>query len=85
MPHCVFLMRALRPPDIDTTCRLGLGYRDGPIERVSIASGLAYHYEVTTRSVQRPTARRPMPRPAAPSPKKGAEDDDAAPRRDNNS
>lgn len=32
--------------DMDTTCRLGLGYPDGPIERV-MRGGLAYHYEVT--------------------------------------
>jgi 3-hydroxybutyryl-CoA dehydrogenase len=32
--------------DIDTTCRLGLGYPDGPIERV-VRGGLAYHYQVT--------------------------------------
>jgi 3-hydroxybutyryl-CoA dehydrogenase len=28
------------------TCRLGLGYRDGPIERVE-RGGLANHYDVT--------------------------------------
>jgi 3-hydroxybutyryl-CoA dehydrogenase len=32
--------------DIDTTCRLGLGYRDGPIERV-VRGGLAHHHDVT--------------------------------------
>ena len=32
--------------DMDTTCRLGLGYRDGPIERVE-RGGLAYHHDVT--------------------------------------
>ena len=32
--------------DIDTTCRLGLGYPSGPIERV-VRGGLAYHYDVT--------------------------------------
>ena len=32
--------------DMDTTCRLGLGYRDGPIERVE-RGGLANHYDVT--------------------------------------
>ncbi len=32
--------------DMDTTCRLGLGYRDGPIERTE-RGGLAYHHEVT--------------------------------------
>ena len=31
---------------IDMTCRLGLGYRDGPIERVE-RGGLAYHHDVT--------------------------------------
>ncbi len=31
---------------IDMTCRLGLGYPDGPIERVE-RGGLAYHYDVT--------------------------------------
>jgi 3-hydroxybutyryl-CoA dehydrogenase len=33
--------------DMDTTCRLGLGYRDGAIERVE-RGGLANHYDVTT-------------------------------------
>lgn len=32
--------------DMDTTCKLGLGYRDGPIERVE-RGGLASHYDVT--------------------------------------
>jgi 3-hydroxybutyryl-CoA dehydrogenase len=32
--------------DVDLTCRLGLGYRDGPIERVE-RGGLANHYDVT--------------------------------------
>jgi 3-hydroxybutyryl-CoA dehydrogenase len=32
--------------DMDTTCRLGLGYPDGPIERVE-RGGLAYHYDVS--------------------------------------
>ncbi|MFM9848665.1 MAG: 3-hydroxyacyl-CoA dehydrogenase family protein [Hyphomicrobiaceae bacterium] len=32
--------------DMDLTCRLGLGYADGPIERVE-RGGLAYHYDVT--------------------------------------
>ena len=32
--------------DMDVTCRLGLGYRDGPIERVE-RGGLASHYDVT--------------------------------------
>lgn len=32
--------------DMDLTCRLGLGYPDGPIERVE-RGGLAYHYDVT--------------------------------------
>lgn len=32
--------------DIDTTCRLGLGYRDGPIERI-VRGGLAHHDDVT--------------------------------------
>lgn len=32
--------------DMDTTCRLGLGYRDGPLERVE-RGGLAHHYDVT--------------------------------------
>ena len=31
---------------LDTTCRLGLGYRDGPIERV-MRGGLAHHHDVT--------------------------------------
>jgi len=31
--------------DMDTTCRLGLGYPDGPIERVE-RGGLAYHHDV---------------------------------------
>lgn len=33
--------------DMDTTCRLGLGYPEGPIERV-MRGGLAHHHEVTT-------------------------------------
>jgi 3-hydroxybutyryl-CoA dehydrogenase len=33
--------------DMDLTCRLGLGYPDGPIERV-VRGGLAHHYDVTT-------------------------------------
>jgi 3-hydroxybutyryl-CoA dehydrogenase len=32
--------------DMDLTCRLGLGYREGPIERVE-RGGLANHYDVT--------------------------------------
>ncbi|MGB0086947.1 MAG: 3-hydroxyacyl-CoA dehydrogenase family protein [Rhodomicrobiaceae bacterium] len=32
--------------DMDLTCRLGLGYPDGPIERVE-RGGLARHYDVT--------------------------------------
>jgi 3-hydroxybutyryl-CoA dehydrogenase len=32
--------------DMDLTCRLGLGYADGPIERVT-RGGLAHHYDVT--------------------------------------
>lgn len=32
--------------DMDLTCRLGLGYPDGPIERVK-RGGLAQHFEVT--------------------------------------
>jgi 3-hydroxybutyryl-CoA dehydrogenase len=32
---------------MDTTCRLGLGYPDGPIERV-MRGGLARHHEVTS-------------------------------------
>jgi 3-hydroxybutyryl-CoA dehydrogenase len=31
---------------MDTTCRLGLGYPDGPIERV-VRGGLARHHDVT--------------------------------------
>ena len=31
---------------IDTTCRLGLGYPDGPIERV-MQGGLAHHHDVS--------------------------------------
>lgn len=34
--------------DIDLTCRLGLGYPDGPIERVH-RGGLVHHYEVSQR------------------------------------
>jgi len=33
--------------DMDLTCRLGLGYPDGPIERV-MRGGLADHFEVTS-------------------------------------
>jgi 3-hydroxybutyryl-CoA dehydrogenase len=32
--------------DMDTTCRLGLGYPDGPVERVE-RGGLAYHHDIT--------------------------------------
>lgn len=32
--------------DMDLTCRLGLGYPDGPIERV-VRGGLDAHYEIT--------------------------------------
>src|SRR5262249_23183413 len=32
--------------DIDLTCRLGLGYPDGPIERI-VRGGLAEHYAVS--------------------------------------
>lgn len=32
--------------DMDLTCRMGLGYPDGPIERV-VRGGLAYHHDVT--------------------------------------
>lgn len=32
--------------DMDMTCRLGLGYPDGPIERVE-RGGLTHHYDVT--------------------------------------
>lgn len=32
--------------DIDLTCSLGLGYRDGPIER-AVRGGLAHHYDVS--------------------------------------
>jgi 3-hydroxybutyryl-CoA dehydrogenase len=32
--------------DMDLTCRLGLGYPDGPIERV-VRGGLAHHYDVS--------------------------------------
>jgi len=34
--------------DMDLTCKLGLGYPDGPIERV-VRGGLAYHYDVTRK------------------------------------
>jgi 3-hydroxybutyryl-CoA dehydrogenase len=32
--------------DMDLTCRLGLGYPDGPLERI-IRGGLAHHYDAT--------------------------------------
>jgi 3-hydroxybutyryl-CoA dehydrogenase len=32
--------------DMDLTCRLGLGYADGPVERV-VRGGLAYHHSLT--------------------------------------
>jgi 3-hydroxybutyryl-CoA dehydrogenase len=32
--------------DMDTTCKLGLGYADGPIERLE-RGGLAFHHDVT--------------------------------------
>lgn len=34
--------------DIDLTCRLGLGYTDGPLERVE-RGGLVHHYHVSQR------------------------------------
>jgi 3-hydroxybutyryl-CoA dehydrogenase len=34
--------------DMDLTCKLGLGYPDGPIERV-VRGGLAYHHDVTRK------------------------------------
>ena len=34
--------------DMDLTCRLGLGYPDGPIERV-VRGGLARHYDISER------------------------------------
>lgn len=34
--------------DIDLTCRLGLGYADGPLERIE-RGGLVHHYEVSQR------------------------------------
>lgn len=33
--------------DMDLTCRLGLGYRDGPIERVE-RGGLAHHHDISS-------------------------------------
>jgi 3-hydroxybutyryl-CoA dehydrogenase len=33
--------------DMDTTCKLGLGYPDGPIERI-VRGGLAHHCDVTS-------------------------------------
>jgi len=33
--------------DMDTTCKLGLGYPDGPIERL-VRGGLAHHCDVTS-------------------------------------
>jgi 3-hydroxybutyryl-CoA dehydrogenase len=32
---------------MDLTCRLGLGYADGPIERV-VRGGLWHHHEITS-------------------------------------
>ena len=37
--------------DLDLTCRAGLGYADGPVERVA-RGGLAYHFDVTTALAQ---------------------------------
>ena len=33
--------------DLDLTCKLGLGYPDGPIERV-VRGGLVHHYNITS-------------------------------------
>lgn len=33
--------------DLDLTCKLGLGYPDGPVERV-VRGGLVHHYHITT-------------------------------------
>jgi len=37
--------------DMDLTCRLGLGYRDGPIERV-VRGDLARHFDIATSLFQ---------------------------------
>ena len=36
-----------RAADMDLACRLGLGYPDGPVERV-VRGGLAFHYDVAS-------------------------------------
>jgi 3-hydroxybutyryl-CoA dehydrogenase len=37
--------------DIDLTCRLGLGYADGPIER-TMRGGLAEHHDISAALFQ---------------------------------
>ena len=64
--RCAFSTKASpRAKDMDLTCRLGLGYPDGPIERVE-RGGLAYHHDVTTALFDGDWRRRPTRRRAAP-------------------
>ena len=51
--------------DIDLTCRLGLGYADGPIERVE-RGGLVHHYDVSQRLFETYRHAWALRRPDAP-------------------
>ncbi len=58
--------------DMDTTCKLGLGYPDGPIERV-MRGGLKHHHDVTRALFETyGTAAYAPPRLAVAAAKRGA-------------
>ncbi|MDP2409769.1 MAG: 3-hydroxyacyl-CoA dehydrogenase family protein [Pseudolabrys sp.] len=58
--------------DMDTTCKLGLGYPDGPIERVT-RGGLRHHHDVTRALFETyGTAAYAPPRLAVAAAKRGA-------------
>ncbi len=58
--------------DMDTTCKLGLGYPDGPIERVT-RGGLKHHHDVTRALFETyGTAAYAPPRLAVAAAKRGA-------------
>ncbi len=58
--------------DMDTTCKLGLGYPDGPIERV-VRGGLKHHHDVTRALFETyGTAAYAPPRLAIAAAKRGA-------------
>ena len=44
--HCVFLDEGLATAeDMDRACSMGLGYPDGPVERV-LRGGLVHHHDI---------------------------------------